>query len=139
MPVHDSLYRSLSEKLWPKSLKVSSKGPVAFKTRHQHAVRKRKWVQWIGWLVFVVTMIETYANLAARPEISLLRWLDSSSISHVLRPGQYRETAGIHSTSESQYGDETGVDDMGSVHNVRFVMELYPLLWWKPLITNPNS
>ncbi|KAJ5892600.1 hypothetical protein N7504_009291 [Penicillium tannophilum] len=119
MPVHDSLYRSLTEKSWPRLLKVPSKGPVAFKTRNLHSVRKRKWVHWIGWLVFVVTVIETYANLAARPEISLLRWFDFSGSSPVLRPGQYRETGGIQYAPDSQHGDENGVDDMGSLHNVR--------------------
>lgn len=107
---------------------MPSKGPVAFKTRNLHSVRKRKWVYWIGWLVFVVTVIETYANLAARPEISLLRWFDSSGSSPVLRPGQYRETGGNQYTPDSQHADESGVDDVGSLHNVRFVMGLCILL-----------
>jgi hypothetical protein len=136
MPVQNSLYRSLTEKSWPMLLKMPSKDPIAFKARDLHSVWKRKWVHWIGWLVFVVTVVETFAHLAARPDISLLRWLSPPSSSPVLRPGQYRETGGFQNTANSQNEDESGVSDMGSLHDVRFVQKLQILLLLTLITTN---
>ncbi|KAJ5730081.1 uncharacterized protein N7483_004589 [Penicillium malachiteum] len=101
-----------------KILTMPRKGPVVFKTRYPLTTRRSMWLQWVGWLVFLITVIETYASLAAHPEISLFRWMRQSNQPAVLRPGQYRESSSYQFVLDSLDGESEG-DEMGHVHDLR--------------------
>lgn len=111
----------VSNPIMAKAFALPRKGTVVFKTRNPLAAPRWVWLQWVCWLVFMVTIIETYANLAAHPEISLLRWLTSSSTHAILRPGQYREATAYQFLLDGLDGEEGDADDMGYRHDLRFV------------------
>ena len=113
-----------SNPIMAKVFALPRKGPVVFKTRNPLAAPRWVWLQWVCWFIFMVTIIETYANLAAHPEISLLRWLSSSSTHAVLRPGQYREATTYQFLPDGLDGEEGDADDMGYRHDLRFVNTL---------------
>ncbi|KAJ5595309.1 uncharacterized protein N7459_001517 [Penicillium hispanicum] len=98
---------------------MQSKGPITFKTRRMLGTRHSAWFRWTGFVVFLITVIESYSLLAAHPEISLLRALYPHSHPAILRPGQYRDTVGFRLVTDDSLEDKTEPDEMGKVHNTR--------------------
>ncbi|KAJ5280883.1 hypothetical protein N7478_006255 [Penicillium angulare] len=103
-----------------KILTMRSKGLVTFRTRKPLTTRWI-WVQWASWLLFMVTVIEIYAHLADRPDISLLQWFAPIDHPSVLRPGQYQETVAAQFVSDNpgELHDGEDLDQMTRLHDVR--------------------
>lgn len=86
------------------------------------------WLRWFGCLFTVITVLEVFSCLSTRPELSLLRVFDPFRRPAILRPGQYRETPGHQSVLETPDEGTTEPDDMGMVHDRRFVRRIIEYL-----------
>lgn len=86
------------------------------------------WLRWFGCLFAVITVLEVFSCLSSRPELSLLCAFDPFRRPAILRPGQYREIQGHQSVLETPDGGITEPDDMGMVHDRRFVRKIIECL-----------
>lgn len=78
------------------------------------------WLRWLGAIVFVITVLETF-YLAQHPVITPLHRLRTFKFNKsILRPGQYRETSAqqyVLGVPDDDIVEE--VDDMGMTHDRR--------------------
>lgn len=100
---------------------MRSNGPVEFKARSTLRPRRVPCLRWLGCIVFVFTVLETFSCLSQHPEISPLGELRPFNHHQaILRPGQYREATG-HQYVLATLGEDIleKIDDMGIVHDRR--------------------
>jgi hypothetical protein len=109
-------------------LTIRRRAPVMFTTRRSRWLRLRKWtwLHWFGYLVFVVTVIETFSYFKAHPDLSLRAiYAAPTHRRAILRPGQYREAtdyrAAFGAGALSENTNVSWTDDMGRVHDRRYV------------------
>jgi hypothetical protein len=102
-------------------LTMRGKGLVGFRPRVL-SLRSRPsvWLRLLACFLGLFTILGTFSHLAGHPDIFLLRAWSRFSRPAVLRPGQYRETAGHHFAVESP-GQNAEADEMGMAHDKRSV------------------
>lgn len=83
------------------------------------------WYSWLGCLVSVFTVLETFSYLSEHPELSVIHLLASPCQPAVLRPGQYRETTGQQYVLDNFDEDESDPDDMGFARDRRLVQRRF--------------
>ncbi|KAJ5899188.1 hypothetical protein N7495_003932 [Penicillium taxi] len=81
-------------------------------------------ILWLGCLVFVLTVIETYSHFTAHPDVSFIRWIchQDHKNHRVIRPGQYRETTSHQyavNNPDDNIEDEDEDYGMGTEHDER--------------------
>lgn len=97
---------------------------MMFKTRRSFVSRRSMWLRWFGCFVCVMTFLQTYYYLATHPDSAFRRnWIPTHRYA-ILRPGQYRETAGLQFVEAVSDEEGDGPDEMGLVHDTRFVNAL---------------
>lgn len=102
--------------------------PVVFATRRLRWPWSRKgtWRHWLGYLVFVFTVIETFSYFKTHPDLSLRDIYAAHTHGRaILRPGQYREAtdygAALGAGALAENNNVSWTDDMGRVHDRRYV------------------
>jgi hypothetical protein len=98
---------------------MDTKGFVIF-TGRSHRPRRVVWLRWLGAIILVITVLETFylaqhSVKAPLHELRIFRYKAS-----VLRPGQYRETSAqqyVLGAPDNDIVEE--VDDMGMNHDRR--------------------
>lgn len=100
-------------------LTMRGKGLVGFRPRVL-TLRSRPsvWLRLLACFLGLLAILGTFSHLGGQGDNFLLRQWSRYTRPAVLRPGQYRETAGHHFAVEG-LGQDAKADEMGVVHDKR--------------------